>query len=63
MGSETAPKGSFERYSLKFAEAGLDGGRWNGAVVALAGSDDDLKERLKKRICEFVDLASTAESF
>ncbi len=63
MGSNTVPQGSFERYSLEFAKAGLDGGRWDGAVVALSGSNDDLKERLERRICEFVDLASAAESF
>ena len=63
MGLETVPQGSFKKYSLKFAQAGLDGGRWDGAVVALAGSDDELKERLERRICEFVDVVSIAESF
>ncbi len=71
MGSETAlqrdlltnSQKDFEKYSLMFAEAGFDGGRWGGAVVALACPDNELKKRLRIRVREFAKVMSDAESF
>ena len=33
-------------FELQFAEAGLDGGRWKGAVVAFAGPESERFEHL-----------------
>ena len=62
-GLVTAPPGGFEKYPLMFSRTGLDGGRWDGAVVALAGSDSGLKGRVERSIREFVEIMGNAESF
>jgi len=50
--------GCFDTFELRFAEAGLDGGRWDGAVMALAGNECDklthLAGHLNRQIEEFM---------
>jgi len=41
----TAPDG-LQTFELRFSDAGLEGGRWKGAVVAFAGGDDERFDRL-----------------
>jgi len=45
---------SEERYPLDFAQVGLQGGRWAGAEMALAGADRSLKAYLRRRCSGFV---------
>ncbi len=45
MDMQTAPD-DLLAFELQFSEAGLDGGKWNGAVVAFAGEDSDRYDRL-----------------
>ncbi len=40
MDMKIAPT-AFEAFELRFAEAGLEGGRWEGAVMALAGAESE----------------------
>ena len=40
MDTDNAPDG-LQAFELQFSEAGLDGGRWNGAVVAFAGAESE----------------------
>lgn len=47
LGLETAPQGDFIKCELEFSRAGMDGGRWKGAAVALAGADESLVESLR----------------
>jgi 23S rRNA (adenine2030-N6)-methyltransferase len=42
---QTAPVG-LDKFELRFSQAGLDGGKWNGAVVAFAGGESDRYDRL-----------------
>ena len=44
----------FEEHSLSFARAGLDGGRFEGAAVALAGADCTLSAHLRSRKRQFI---------
>jgi 23S rRNA (adenine2030-N6)-methyltransferase len=44
-GMKTAPDG-LRTFELQFAEAGLDGGKWEGAVVALAGAESEQFDHL-----------------
>ena len=54
MGQEIIAKSAkFEIYSLEFEKADLDGGKWPGAIVYLAGADQELKNFVGKRIQEF----------
>ena len=46
-GLETTPHGDFIKCELEFSRAGMDGGRWKGAAVALAGADESLVESLR----------------
>jgi len=46
-GLETAPQVDFIKCELEFSRAGMDGGKWKGAAVALAGADDLLVEFLR----------------
>lgn len=62
-GAKTVPESSrMERLSLSFADAGMDCGRWKGAVVALAGFSRQAKDRLKESIRRFLEIMSPAES-
>ncbi len=45
----------FEEHSLSFADVGLDGGRLEGATVALAGSDGALSSRLESKRQQFIE--------
>jgi len=50
-GAKTIPEighDHFQSLSLNFADAGLDGGRWEGAVMALAGASDWQIEHLQE---------------
>lgn len=49
MDTMTAPTG-LEALELDFAPAGLDGGRWKGAGVAVAGPEGDLLSQLLHRL-------------
>lgn len=47
-GLDTAPRSSSpERFSLSFAEAGMECGRWDGATVAIYGADSSLIEHVR----------------
>jgi 23S rRNA (adenine2030-N6)-methyltransferase len=46
-GLETAPQGDLIKCELEFSRAGMDGGRWKVAAVALAGADESLVESLR----------------
>lgn len=62
-GAKTVPESwRVDRLSLSFADAGMDCGRWKGAVVALAGSNWPIKERLEESIRRFTEIMSPAES-
>jgi 23S rRNA (adenine2030-N6)-methyltransferase len=57
MGQEFVAKSSiFEAYSLEFEEAGLDSGKWPGAIVYLVSTDQELKKFIGKRIQEFLKI-------
>jgi 23S rRNA (adenine2030-N6)-methyltransferase len=45
MDMKTAPD-NLQTFELQFAEAGLEGGRWKGAVVAFAGGDSERFDHL-----------------
>jgi 23S rRNA (adenine2030-N6)-methyltransferase len=49
MGMQTAPEG-LDEFELRFSEAGLYGGKWQGAMVAIAGGENDRYDRLISRI-------------
>ncbi|MDQ1262923.1 MAG: rRNA (adenine2030-N6)-methyltransferase [Euryarchaeota archaeon] len=53
IGMKTAP-GELDEFELQFSEAGMDGGKWTGATVALAGtrneSFDNLISHMNRRI-------------
>ncbi|MCX6673445.1 MAG: 23S rRNA (adenine(2030)-N(6))-methyltransferase RlmJ [Methanothrix sp.] len=59
MDTKTAPNG-LQTFELQFAEAGLEGGRWKGAIVALAGEDrerfDHLISHMQRQIEKFIRL-------
>ena len=54
---KTAPDG-LRTFELQFADAGLEGGRWKGAVVAFAGGDserfDHLISHMHRQIEKFI---------
>jgi 23S rRNA (adenine2030-N6)-methyltransferase len=41
-------------YEIEFAGAGLDGGKWKGSVVALAGADHQLVDHLQDQADNFL---------
>jgi len=49
MDMKTAPD-YLQTFELQFAEAGLEGGRWKGAVVAFAGGDSERFDHLISHI-------------
>jgi 23S rRNA (adenine2030-N6)-methyltransferase len=49
MDIQTAPEG-LDRFELLFPQAGLDCGKWKGAVIAFAGDDSDRYDRLISHI-------------
>jgi len=57
MDMKTAPDG-LHTFELKFAEMGLEGGRWKGAVMAFAGAKnkrfDNLLSHMHRRIETFI---------
>jgi 23S rRNA (adenine2030-N6)-methyltransferase len=59
MGMNTAPSG-LETFELQFSDAGLDGGRWKGAVIACAGPDGEqfniLLDRLHRQNESFISI-------
>jgi len=60
--NETIPPGRYERFELNFSRAGLDGGRWKGSVVAVAGADDELLCRLHDQVEGFIDTIRKIDS-
>jgi hypothetical protein len=46
-GLEIIPQVDFIKCELEFCRAGMDGGKWKGAAVALAGADESLVESLR----------------
>ena len=54
---KTAPDG-LQTFELQFAETGLEGGRWKGAVVAFAGAEserfDHLISHMHRQIDKFI---------
>jgi len=57
MDMKTAPD-DLQTFELQFAEAGLEGGRWKGAIVAFAGGDserfDHLISHMHRQIEKFI---------
>jgi len=45
MDTKAAPD-DLQTFELQFAEAGLEGGRWRGAIVAFAGEDRERFDHL-----------------
>jgi 23S rRNA (adenine2030-N6)-methyltransferase len=56
MENETIAGDNFERFELEFSKAGLDGGKWKGSAVAVAGADDELLCRLRDQAERFIDI-------
>jgi 23S rRNA (adenine2030-N6)-methyltransferase len=48
-GLEIVPQEDFIKCELEFCRAGMDGGKWKGAAVALAGADESLIESLHRQ--------------
>ena len=48
-GLEMTPQADFVKCELEFSRAGMDGGKWKGAAVALAGADETLINYLRGR--------------
>lgn len=63
MGAKTLHQGSLRSYPLRFSDAGLDGGRWQGAVVAVAGADESLAEHLGGRFRRFLKIMRSEQRF
>ncbi|MCX6675833.1 MAG: hypothetical protein NTW84_05395, partial [Methanothrix sp.] len=57
-GLERAPQVDFIKCELEFSRAGMDGGRWKGAAVALAGADDLLVEFLRGQAEKLLKIVS-----
>jgi 23S rRNA (adenine2030-N6)-methyltransferase len=52
LGAKTVPEtghGNIQNLTLNFEDAGMDGGRWDGAVMALAGASDWQIEHLQEQ--------------
>lgn len=47
---------SGECFDLQFSETKMDGGRWRGATIALAGADEDLLRHLRERTDGFLEV-------
>ena len=67
MDMKTAPAQSgLETFELHFAEVGLDGGRWNGAVVAIAGAKSErfshLLSHMHRQIKNFIRILKLEQS-
>jgi len=58
MDTDTTPKGRLEKFELDFAKIGLDGGRWKGCVVAVAGADDELLCHFRVQSDRFIEIIS-----
>ena len=63
MGADSPPGGNFPRYEIKFAPTGMECGRWSGAVMVLAGSDEPLRRRLEHCVQEFLEIMRPTEPF
>lgn len=59
------PSIPFETFCLRFKDAGLEGGRWEGAAVIVAGGDRSLIGWLERRTNEFLEVLTdeTSQSF
>jgi len=57
-GLERAPQVDFIKCELEFCRAGMDGGRWKGAAVALAGADESLVEFLRGQAEKLLKIVS-----
>jgi len=57
-GLETAPRIDITELELVFSRAGMDGGKWKGAAVALAGADDRLVEFLRGQAEKLLKIVS-----
>ncbi len=56
-GARTFPKiGYIHIFSLGFADAGMDCGRWQGAVMAMAGASDPLIEHLRRQAAALLEV-------
>ncbi len=56
-GAKTVPEiGHVQSFSLNFADAGLDCGQWEGAIMALAGASDLLVEHLHRQVMALLDV-------
>ena len=58
METETTPKGRVEKFELDFVKCGLEGGRWKGCAVAVAGADDGLLCHLHAQSDRFIEIIS-----
>jgi 23S rRNA (adenine2030-N6)-methyltransferase len=58
LGEETLSDVScnISTFSIEFEEAGMDGGDWMGATMALAGPDRDLAGQLRQNASDFIKL-------
>jgi len=59
METETTPKGRLEKFELDFAKIGLDGGRWKGCVVAVAGAGDELLCHFRVQSDRLIEIISS----
>ncbi len=60
-GANTLPKvGHVQTISLDFADAGMDGGRWQGAVVAIAGASDTQINHLQMQAAALLRVLQSA---
>jgi 23S rRNA (adenine2030-N6)-methyltransferase len=57
-GLETVPQVDFIKCELEFSQAGMDGGKWKGAAVALAGADECLVESLRSQAEKLLKIVS-----
>jgi 23S rRNA (adenine2030-N6)-methyltransferase len=55
MDMKTAPEG-LRSFDLKFSEVGLEGGRWSGAVISVAGEEGERLFRLLDHLRARADL-------
>ena len=57
-GLEMASQIDFAKFELEFNEAEMDGGKWKGAAVALAGADECIVESLRSQAERLLKIVS-----
>lgn len=66
MGIDTAPRScspySPELFSLRFADAGMECGRWDGAIMSLHGADHHLVERIQRQAATLLRILNAENS-